>query len=284
MIAALWERLLEKRPAEGGIWRGALSSSAISTSVAVFALHLTDREKYAPYIQRGADWLSGTMRPDGSWGDSVESPSNMTATLLSYAALSAVSEAPQQAQAYLTEKFGGLTDRQMVKGVLDYYGKDLTFSAPILVMCALAGVIAGWEKIPQLPFEVSVLPQKLFRFFRLIDVHEPLLVDVEEGAAVAAAPFGHQDVRGHDAGRVELDEFHVARKALRPVNHCYAVARSHLRVGGGVVDVAHAARRKNREARAESFDATRLQVENVGPEADYLFAVLGHYLTQMMLC
>ncbi len=167
MIAALWERLLEKRPAEGGIWRGALSSSAISTSVAVFALYLTDREKYAPYIQRGADWLSGTMRPDGSWGDSVESPSNMTATLLSYAALSAVSEAPQQAQAYLTEKFGGLTDRQMVKGVLDYYGKDLTFSAPILVMCALAGVIAGWEKIPQLPFEVSVLPQKLFRFFRL---------------------------------------------------------------------------------------------------------------------
>ncbi|MDR1756363.1 MAG: squalene--hopene cyclase [Culturomica sp.] len=167
MIRSLREQLLAKRPADGSIWRGDLSSSAISTSVAVFALYLTDQEKYASYIRNGAAWLTGTMHPNGSWGDSIESPSNMTATLLAYAALSAVGEAPQQTQEYLTEKFGGLTDRQMVKGVLDYYGKDLTFSAPILVMCALAGIISGWEKIPQLPFEVSVLPQKLFRFFRL---------------------------------------------------------------------------------------------------------------------
>ncbi|MDR2938033.1 MAG: squalene--hopene cyclase, partial [Prevotellaceae bacterium] len=167
MIAALRERLLSKRPADGAIWRGELSSSAISTSVAIFALHMVDSEKYAPHIQQGKNWLTNTMLPGGSWGDSAESPANMTATLLTYASLCAVGTAPQKTKEYLAEKFGGTTDQHIVKGVLSYYGKDLTFSVPILVMCALAGVISSWEKIPQLPFELSVLPQKLFRFLRL---------------------------------------------------------------------------------------------------------------------
>lgn len=167
MIEALRERLLEKRPSDGSIWRGQLSSSAISTSVSVFALFMVDKDKYASYIQGGQAWLMKTMHSDGSWGDSIESPSNMTATLLTYASLCAIGAPPQKTKEYLTEKFGGSTDQHIIKGVLDYYGKDLTFSAPILVMCALAGVISGWDKIPQLPFEVSVFPQKLFRFFRL---------------------------------------------------------------------------------------------------------------------
>ncbi len=167
MIGVVRERLLAKRPADGSLWRGELSSSAISTSVAVFALYKVDSKKYASYIQQGTNWLTHAMHPDGSWGDSLESPSNMTATLLTYASLSAVGAPPPQAKEYLTERFGGSTDQHIIQGVLAYYGKDLTFSAPILVMCALAGVISSWDEIPQLPFEVSVLPQKLFRFLRL---------------------------------------------------------------------------------------------------------------------
>ena len=34
-------------------------------------------------------------------------------------------------------------------------------------MCGLAGVISRWDKIPPLPFELAVLPQKLFRFLQL---------------------------------------------------------------------------------------------------------------------
>ncbi len=34
-------------------------------------------------------------------------------------------------------------------------------------MCALAGVIQSWDKIPQLPFELSAVPQKFFRFLQL---------------------------------------------------------------------------------------------------------------------
>ncbi|MCW3785264.1 prenyltransferase/squalene oxidase repeat-containing protein [Plebeiibacterium sediminum] len=166
MIDFLKDELLRRQNADG-LWTGFLSSSAISTSVAVFALFMEDREKHQFYIQKGIQWLHHNMLPDGSWGDSPESPSNMTATLLSYATLSATGNIPEQTKNYIVNHFKGLTDQHIIDGVLKYYGKDLTFSAPILVMCALAGVISSWKNIPQLPFEVSVLPQKLFRFFRL---------------------------------------------------------------------------------------------------------------------
>ncbi len=166
MIDLLRTQLLQKRSPDG-MWRGQLSSSAISTSVSVFALSMIDREKYETYIQKGTAWLKATMQADGSWGDTVESPSNLTATLLSYASLCAVDAPPAQAKEYLNARFGGSTDQHIIKGVLAYYGKDLTFSAPILVMCALAGVISRWDDIPPLPFELSVLPQKFFRFLQL---------------------------------------------------------------------------------------------------------------------
>lgn len=158
--------LLSKRT-QGGLWRGELSSSAISTAVAIFALRQIDANRYAETIQCGAEWLLHTMQADGSWGDSIESPSNMTATLLTYAALFAMGQAPEATRHYLSERFGGVTDEAIIKGVLTYYGKDLTFSVPILVMCASAGVIHDWERIPPLPFELSVLPQRLFRFLQL---------------------------------------------------------------------------------------------------------------------
>ena len=158
--------LLSKRT-QGGLWRGELSSSAISTAVAIFALRQIDANRYTETIQCGAEWLLHTMQADGSWGDSIESPSNMTATILTYAALFAMGQAPEATRHYLSERFGGVTDEAIIKGVLTYYGKDLTFSVPILVMCASAGVIHDWERIPPLPFELSVLPQRLFRFLQL---------------------------------------------------------------------------------------------------------------------
>lgn len=166
MITALTRELKSKRMPDG-IWRGKLSSSAISTSVAIFALHLIDKDAHQHHIDGGTAWLHQNILEDGSWGDSAESRPNMTATLLAYAALSAVDRAPVQTEQYLTQAFGGISDQQIISGVLAYYGKDLTFSAPILVMCALAGIIHDWHKIPRLPFELSVIPQRFFRFLRL---------------------------------------------------------------------------------------------------------------------
>ncbi|MBQ5703796.1 MAG: squalene--hopene cyclase [Alistipes sp.] len=166
MIADVQARLKAcRRP--GQMWRGNLSSSAISTSVSVFALHKIDAERYNDHIERGKEWLLHTMQSDGSWGDSVESPSNMTATLLTYTSLYALGAAPKQTEEYLKKHFGGIDDEHLVRGVLDYYGKDLTFSVPILVMCALAGIVKDWNRIPPFPFELTILPQRLFRFLQL---------------------------------------------------------------------------------------------------------------------
>ncbi len=166
MQADAFERLMNSR-SEDGMWRGKLSSSAISTSVSVFALQRIDAIKYKIQIEHGVEWLNCTMKEDGSWGDSVESPSNMTATLLTYVSLFAVGQSCEKTRAYLNGKFGGETEEDLVKGVLDYYGKDLTFSVPILMMCALAGVLSNWKKIPPFPFELATLPQRFFKYLNL---------------------------------------------------------------------------------------------------------------------
>ena len=160
------ERLMKSRSADG-MWRGSLSSSAISTAVSVFALQRIDADKYASHIQAGVRWLHETMKADGSWGDSVESPSNMTATLLTYVSLYAVGQAPHASREYLSQHLGGDSEEALTKGVLRYYGRDLTFSVPILMMCALAGVVKDWKQIPPFPFELATLPQRLFRYLNL---------------------------------------------------------------------------------------------------------------------
>ena len=160
------ERLMRSR-SEDGMWRGSLSSSAISTAVSVFALQRIDAEKYQKQIQAGVSWLQETMKADGSWGDSVESPANMTATLLTYVSLFAVGKAPAESRQYLNEHLGGNSEEALTQGVLRYYGRDMTFSVPILMMCALVGVITDWKKIPQFPFELATLPQRFFRYLNL---------------------------------------------------------------------------------------------------------------------
>jgi squalene-hopene/tetraprenyl-beta-curcumene cyclase len=46
------------------------------------------------------------------------------------------------------------------------YGKDQTFSIPILTNAALAGLV-DWKEIPQLPFELAALPMAWFRFVKM---------------------------------------------------------------------------------------------------------------------
>lgn len=53
MIADITRQLLQKRSSDG-VWRGCLSSSAISTSVAIFALYQIDSDTYEPYIKEGS--------------------------------------------------------------------------------------------------------------------------------------------------------------------------------------------------------------------------------------
>ena len=65
-----------------GVWDGKLSSSALSTAVAVFALWIYDKNKNTKYIEGGLNWLNKNQNSDGGFGDTVKSGSNLSTTLL----------------------------------------------------------------------------------------------------------------------------------------------------------------------------------------------------------
>jgi squalene-hopene/tetraprenyl-beta-curcumene cyclase len=57
----------------------------------------------------------------------------------------------------------------LVEAIRRRYGKDRTFSVPILMTCALSGRLGsnGWAHVPPLPFELAVLPRGFFGALRL---------------------------------------------------------------------------------------------------------------------
>ncbi len=189
-IAALRERLLATRNPQG-FWEGHLSSSALSTATAVFALATVDNEKHRSLIERGLDWLCDHQNADGGWGDTVQSPSNLSTTLLAYSALavecrvasgpamtpqSAIrnpqfASATHRAESWLCGKAGALEPKVLAGAVEQQYGKDRTFSVPILTMAAMAGRLGtgrdAWRLVRPLPFELAVLPHRLYKWLRL---------------------------------------------------------------------------------------------------------------------
>jgi squalene-hopene/tetraprenyl-beta-curcumene cyclase len=60
---------------------------------------------------------------------------------------------------------------RLIPAIIKRYGKDHTFSVPILTMCALAGRLGtgrdAWRRIPQLPFELAAFPQRWFKWLKL---------------------------------------------------------------------------------------------------------------------
>jgi squalene-hopene/tetraprenyl-beta-curcumene cyclase len=66
---------------------------------------------------------------------------------------------------YVTHQAGATGERQ-AEAIRRRYGRDRTFSVPILMSCALAGLVP-WQEVPRLPFELAALPQSWYRFARL---------------------------------------------------------------------------------------------------------------------
>ena len=173
------EELLARR-SSAGAWRGHLSSSALATAVACFALHLAGRHRGSTpelnrLMRRGLDWLAANAQEGGGWGDTVRSRANLPTTLLARAALSAAGssevhrQALEGAETFIAQKVGSTEPRAVEQAVVDLYGKDRTFSVPILTLCTLAGTQGKgtWRRMPALPFELAVLPRALFRFVGL---------------------------------------------------------------------------------------------------------------------
>jgi len=77
----------------------------------------------------------------------------------------------ERTEAWLGRMVGTLEPRSLARAVELQYGKDRTFSVPILTMCALAGRLgdagSAWRLVRPLPFELAVFPHRLFKWLRL---------------------------------------------------------------------------------------------------------------------
>jgi squalene-hopene/tetraprenyl-beta-curcumene cyclase len=184
--------LLTARTPEGH-WVGELSTSALSTATAISALALVRKhDPSAPYhddlIGGGAAWLAAHQNADGGWGDTVKSFSNISTTMLCRAAFHITGTATQHAEclrradAYMNERYG-TTAEEHAEAVRHRYGKDRTFSVPILMTSALAGLVS-WREVPPLPFELACFPQSMFRFLRIPVVSYALPALIAIGQAV----------------------------------------------------------------------------------------------------
>lgn len=176
-FAKVVELLLAQRTAAGH-WEGELSCSPLSTATAMVALAWVQRARSRPeaaetaeaddlpgLIAGGARFLVNNQNSDGGWGDTLKSFSNISTTMLAYAALRFVENgyvyrtAIEGAGAYV-ERAGG------VAAIKARYGKDHTFSVPILTHGALSGIVP-WNAIPSLPFELACLPHQFYKWVSL---------------------------------------------------------------------------------------------------------------------
>ncbi|MFO0805722.1 MAG: prenyltransferase/squalene oxidase repeat-containing protein [Gemmataceae bacterium] len=184
--------LAERMPA--GHWAGELSTSALSTATAVMALHLVDANAHRELIAGGIRWLCANQNPDGGWGDTTKSFSNIATTMLCRAALeltvsrdaesSERSAALANVESYLNQH-AGTSPAERAEAIRKRYGKDRTFSVPILMACALAKLVP-WNEVPRLPFELACLPQSWYRFARLPVVSYALPALIAIGQCVHA--------------------------------------------------------------------------------------------------
>ena len=171
-----------------GHWTGELAASALSTATAVTALSLwhrnvsprvaatCDEAEIHRAIASGIAWLVKHQNADGGWGDTTRSFSNISTTALGWAAFGAVAGADEahagsvaRAREWLRAKAGGVSPARLADAITARYGKDKTFSVPILTMCTLADRLDddGWSHVTQLPFELAAFPQEMFATLRL---------------------------------------------------------------------------------------------------------------------
>jgi len=194
---------------EGELSSSALSTATAVAALELWQRHareLSAVKGQQSAIESGLRWLAGHQNADGGWGDTVLSFSNISTTALCWAAFGAVPgaetkwpETVRRAEAWLAEKcsvssvqcsdpkpaasgaptenwklnteHSPLNRSALISAIVARYGKDRTFSVPILTMCALAGRLGegkeAWQRVIQLPFELAALPQKFFAALRL---------------------------------------------------------------------------------------------------------------------
>nr|HQF15261.1 terpene cyclase/mutase family protein [Thermogutta sp.] len=149
-VRTTWEKACDeliRRRESAGYWRGCLCSSPLATATAISALAVYSRSleskggsfspTMAESIQSGLRYLLATQRPDGGWGDTERSLSNIATTYLVRAAIELGGKAmvPEDA---LRRADQYIERQNSENGLRQRYGRDQTFVAPILTNVALA--------------------------------------------------------------------------------------------------------------------------------------------------
>jgi small redox-active disulfide protein 2 len=184
----LTDRLKEERNTTG-FWSGKLSSSALSTATALVALKINGNSDDVSLINTGFNWLCSNINNDGGYGDTPDSSSNVSTSLLCYAAVyycrnsdNAGKNELDSIKIFLETKGISFNTLNITSSILKFYGNDYTFSVPILSMLTLCGVLSkeAFSRIPRLPFELSLLPASYYRFFNLqvVSYAVPALIGV----------------------------------------------------------------------------------------------------------
>ena len=151
---------------------GRLSTSALSTAVSCIALQTIDAEKYGEKIYRALNWLLEHINEDGGWGDSVKSPSNLSTSLLCWAALKNHEGSKLcMMEEYLSSKLGLITPENIISSLAKIYGEDKTFAVPICMALSIRGRFGEapkcWKWLDALPFELAAAPQSWYPYFKM---------------------------------------------------------------------------------------------------------------------
>ena len=209
--------LSERCPA--GHWRGRLSSSALSTATATASLALAAQacagdpgraDEHRSQALAGRGWLATHSNADGGFGDTVDSPSNLSTTALVWMALGPglaggileertsadvtciKGRAHERAAEWISQRLGGgpINASKLGAALEEVYGEDRTFAVPILAACAIGGAFDGdahaWNEIQALPFELAVLPRAALGFAGLSVVSYALPALIAIGQAIAS--------------------------------------------------------------------------------------------------
>lgn len=179
-----------------GHWEGQLSTSALSTATSVVALGCLDAQAHATLISDGLQWLEQNRNADGGWGDTTKSDSNISTTLLCWSGLSRFkpeSRAISPAANWIRDYVGTLDPQLIAETVKARYGKDRTFSVPILMLCSICGTLGprGWKYVTPLPFELAAFPRNWFAALKLpvVSYALPALIAIGYARYRMAPPF-----------------------------------------------------------------------------------------------
>ncbi|MCI0703447.1 MAG: squalene--hopene cyclase [Planctomycetia bacterium] len=262
------DALLAERVPEGH-WVGELSTSALSTATAVMALHLVNPFEHRERIDAGLKWLADHQNADGAWGDTIKSVSNISTSMLCRSAFRMIGEKDYteivgKLEEFISERAGKLPQRRAA-AIRARYGKDHTFSVPILMTCALAGLVS-WEEVPRLPFWMASLPQSWYRFAKMPVVSYALPALIAIGQCVHHHRHSRNPVRNLVNRLARWRSLTVLRR-IQPTSGGYLEATP---LTSFVVMALASIRRRRSESEKQVIDeGVRFLVNSVRPDGSW---------------